>query len=352
MRRTPNTYTVAIPLLLMSAVLTLACGSSGSTTSKSDGALPSWVSQPSSAFSDRQYLMAVGSGDTFNEARSDAMLALAQIFRANVEGTQNLYTDVLEVSKTNEDFTSKETIRLINTIEIGSNEDLQNAEILTSDTGRDGMYYVLAGFNRSETAALYRGEIENNYDRIERNKREIEQSDDRFSKLRFLKENFLLARINKQLVGLLEIILPGSGESSKSQNTLIDTRNAFNRHQQTMPVTINGLESHSNIHSALSDAFLSEGFVLAKNNPVLLVEASYTAIETDIDRDDAEFVNWELQIKISRPETQQTYSDFTVSGREGALNIQNAYKRAATAAIEQINRKFRPYFNAEFLSNN
>ncbi len=314
--------------------------------------MPAWVSNPSSSFSDRQYLMAVGSGDTFNEARSDAMLSLSQIFRANVDGTQNLYTDVLEISKTNEDFTSKETIRLINTIEIGSNEDLQNAEILTSDTGKDGMYYVLAGFNRSETAALYRGEIENNYARINRNKHEIDQASDKFSKLRFLKENFLLARINKQLAGLLEIILPVSGESFKAQNSLIDERNAFNSHQQTMPVTINGLDNNTNIHSALSDAFLSEGFVLANNNPVLLVVANYTAIETDIDRVDAEFVSWELQIKISRPETQQTYSDFTVSGREGALNIQNAYKRAATAAIAQVNKKFRPYFNAEFLSNN
>lgn len=343
---------ISTPLLVIIAILALqACGGSKRTGS-SNNALPAWVSQPSSAFSDRQYLMAVGSGDTFNEARSDAMLALAQIFRANVEGTQNLYSDVLEVSKSNDDFTSKETIRLINNIAIGATEDLQNAEVLTSGTGKDGMYYVLAGFNRNQTAALYRNEINNNNERIERNKEEIERSNDKFSTLRFLKENLLLARINKQLAGLLEIIMPGSGESSKTQNTLIESRNAFNAHQQTMPVRIRGLQSVENIRSALSDAFLQEGFVLAEKNPVLLVDATYRAREIDINRDDAEFVSWELQIKITRPETQQTYTDFNVSGREGALNIQNAYKRAATAAIEQIEARFRPYFNAEFLSNN
>lgn len=92
---------------------------------------------------------------------------------------------MLEVSKSNDDFTSKETIRLINNIAIGATEDLQNAEVLTSETGKDGMYYVLAGFNRNQTAALYRNEISNNNERIDRNKEEIERSSDKFSTLRF-----------------------------------------------------------------------------------------------------------------------------------------------------------------------
>ena len=325
-----------------------SCGSS----SKTPKTLPDWVSDPSSSFSDRQYLMAVGSGDTYNEARSDAMLSLAQIFKASIDGTQNLYSDVLEVSKTNEDFTSKQTIRLINEIEIGTNEELQNAEVLTSDTGKDGVYYVLAGFNRSETADLYQSELSNNYERIDRNKLELEKTRDQFYKLRFLKENLLLVRINKRLSSMLEIIQPGSGTSALSQEVLIETRNAFNLHQQTMPVQINGLTEYENIHNALADAFLTEGFYLGTQNAVLLVDANYTAEETDINRNDADFVRWELHIQISRPDTDQTYTAFSVFGREGALNIQNAYQRASKAAVEQIEGKFRQYFSSEFLSNN
>lgn len=52
---------ISTSLLVIIAILALqACGGSKRTGSNNN-ALPAWVSQPSSAFSDRQYLMAVGS---------------------------------------------------------------------------------------------------------------------------------------------------------------------------------------------------------------------------------------------------------------------------------------------------
>ncbi len=324
--------------------------STRTTSSASDG-IPAWVNDPSSAFSERQYLMAVGSGDNLSDARADAMLNLAQIFKSRIEGTQNLFTEFSETTRNNTDFTSRETIRLMNNIRVGANEELMNTEVLKSEVGSDGAYYVLAGMNRTASERVYLQEIANNYQRIRSNKERAMQSNAPIQKLSLLKENVLLARINENLNQQLEILSPGSNDSETAIEAVASAQEQFEDAQQTSIINLTMATDNQVIKDAIAAVFQKEGFILGDIEPILTVNVTYEAAEANLNRDDAEFVIWDLSINITETNTGKEYNTFSSRGRDGALSLSDAFKRAEFTAGKEIETNFSRFLNNEVLSN-
>ena len=344
---------IQILLLFVVAASTANCKAQQKSTqpARTNSSIPSWAVDPSSAFSERQYLMTVGSGDNLADARADAMLNLAQIFRSKIEGTQNLYSEFAETTRNRTDFTSRETIRLMNNIRVGANEELLNTEVLKSEVGADGAYYVLAGMDRMASLRVYEQEISNNYQKIDNNKASSEEALSTIQKLSLLKENVLLARINENLNEQLAIISPGSNESDKAIDVLNNARLQFEEVQENSIVKLNISQENQVIRDALSAVFQKEGFILGEENAVLQIDVIYSAEEANLNRDDAEFVIWDISIKVKEVETGKDYNTFSTRGRDGALNLSDAYNRAEFSASKEIESSFSRFLNTEVLSN-
>jgi hypothetical protein len=320
-------------------------------SSSSKNGIPNWAVDPTTAFSERQYLMAIGSGDNLADARSDAMLNLAQIFRSQIEGTQNLYTEFAETTRNRTDFTSRETIRLMNNIRVGANEELMNTEILKSEVGTDGAYYVLAGMDRAASLRVYEQEIANNYQKIDNNRTNSENAVSAIQKLSLLKENVLLAKVNENLNQQLAIIAPGNGDSESAINMLDQVQMEYSNVQENSIVNLKSGLDYQVLNDALASVFQKEGFILGNSSPVLEVEVLFDAEPANLNRDDAEFVMWDLSIKIIDVETGKEYNTFSTRGRDGALSLNDAYKRAEFSASKEIESAFSRFFINEVLSN-
>lgn len=346
-----NYVNFVLILLFFGTYINCTTSKKGMRPSSSSDEMPNWVIDPAKEVSEIKYLMAVGSGDNLSDARADAMLNLAQIFRSKVEGTQNLYTEISESTRNNTDFTSKETIRLMNTVRVGASEELLNTEVLKSELGNDGSYYVLVGMNRAASEQIYKQEIANNYQKIEHNISSANDAVKIIQKLRYFKKNVLLAKINENLNQQLSIINPGSGKSEKAIDMVLKAKFQFSEIQDYSIIEIISATENEIVTNAVESVVQKEGFLVGKNNPILSIELTYNAEESKLYRDDADFVLWDISIRIKDVETN-TYSDtYTANGREGAIDLSSAFKRAELSASKEIKSSFSKFLNSEFLSN-
>lgn len=296
--------------------------------------------------------MAVGSGSTLADARSRAMQNLAQIFRSQISGSQDLYSKFEETSRNNEGFTSGETLRLINNIRIGADEELMNTEILQSYVANNGQYYVLAGMDRISSARVYKQEMANNSTKIEHHLANSKNQHSLVLKLGELKQAVLLAQINENLARQLAIIQPGATNSEAVVQKVMETENELKKVQQQALVVLHMDAEHPQIKDAVAKVFQEQGFSITNGNDgILEATIDYKAVEANLERDDADFVQWNLRISITEIANKRTYEIFTLEGREGALNTETAFKRAEFTAVKEIEKKFTRFLNSQLTPN-
>ena len=87
-----------------------------------------------------------------------------------------------------------------------------------------------------------------------------------------------------------------------------------------------------------------------KPNPILKIEVSYTAEEAHLNREDADFVTWDLSIQIHDLESGKAYHTFSQRGRDGALSMNDAYKKSEFSAIKEIKSNFSRFLINEVLT--
>lgn len=345
--------TVLRPNLLLMLIFVIGISCKTSEINSQTSGTPKWIDDPTSEFSESKYLMAVGSGSTMADARSRAMQNLAQIFRSQIDGTQDLYSDIQETTRNNAEFTSNESIRLINNIRIGANENLLNTEVLQSHVAKDGNYYVLAGMDRLESSRVYHTEMENNSVKIQNHVSNSEQQTSILRQLMELKQAVLLAKINENFSRQLEIILPGNTNADKNRRTLIEVENELIAVQEKAIVSISMPEEQAQIRESVAKVFQKQGFSIGDNTSALLdVSVNYEVMEAQLNREDAKFARWDLSISIKETGNGQTYKTFTTQGREGALSLPDAMKRAQFTASKEIDSKFSRFLTNELTAQN
>ena len=342
------------PNILLMLIFFIGISCKTSETNSQTSGLPAWVNNPSSDFSESKYLMAVGSGSTMADARSRAMQNLAQIFRSEIDGTQDLYSDVQETTRNNSEFTSSESVRLINNIRIGANEDLMNTEVLQSHLASDGNYYVLAGMNRAESSRVYHQEMEHNLVKIQNHLAQTKQHTSIVRQLMELKQAVLLSKVNENFSRQLEIIDPGNTRAEQNRQTLIDTENELKAVKEKAIVSISmNDDTYPTIKDAVTQVFEEQGFSTGSlNNALLKVRVNFTAMEAQLNRDDAKFARWDLSISITELANSQKYKTFTTEGRDGALSLNDAIRRAEFTASKEIGSKFSRFLNNELTAKN
>ncbi|MEX0609819.1 MAG: LPP20 family lipoprotein [Balneolaceae bacterium] len=331
-------------------LILMTCGSSKNSQTKT----PAWVENPRNVYSSNQYMLAVGSGSTLNEATSDAFASLSQIFQMEIDATQELYDEFIETSRNNTEFFTEGTSKLLNNIKIGTNQELMNTTILESQVVENGTYYALAGMDKRESSRIYSQEISNNDLKIAELEASADQEKNVLQKLKLLKKTRLLASVNENLTRQHNIILGGAADTGETSKTLSRIDEKFRVLQQSANVSITSKNATGTILSAVADVFQKAGFNISEKtgSEILEVVIDFDTQKAELNRDDAEFVKWELVINILDRQTNRSYKTFMTEGRDGALSYPDALKRADFTAKKNIENQFKTFINQELLALN
>ena len=336
--------------LSLAVLLILGCSSSKSTSSGSGGSIPGWATNPSSEYNDQIYLMAVGSGSTLNEARDDAFASLSQIFSMDIDANQQVDTEVIERS-VNSNFYSESTSRLLNNIRIGTSQELMNTSILTSEVDRYGTYHALAGMDRAETSRIYSQEISNNKIKIDEFEQNADNEDNVLQQLILLKKAKAIAAANEVLTRQLNIIRGGTGTGGEATETLTRIQEKFRSTQQKANVAITSDNATETVKSAVASVLQNAGFSIIEDsrNAILAIDINYQTQEANLNRNDAEFVKWELVIEVNDLQSNRSFKTYMTEGRDGAPSYADALKRADFTARSKIEKDFNTFLNNELL---
>ncbi|MEX0719399.1 MAG: LPP20 family lipoprotein [Balneolaceae bacterium] len=334
--------------------LGLIITSCGSSNNLQNNATPDWADNPGDFYSHDKYLLAVGSGSTLNEATSDAFASLSQIFQINIDAREELYDEFVETSKNNTDVFTEGTTKLLNNVIIGTNQELLNTSILESQVGGNGTYYALAGMDRMESGRIYSQEISNNSLKINDFESTSDKEENILQKLILLKKTRLLAGVNENLSRQYNIIMGGASDTDLSARTLSRIEEKFRTVQQSAVVKISSENATGTIISSVAEVFQNAGFSVSDNteSEVLEVVIEYGTQKAELNRDDAEFVKWELVINIHNKQANHSFKTFMAEGRDGALSYDDALKRADFTARKNITNQFKSFLNQELLASN
>ncbi|MGN8225113.1 LPP20 family lipoprotein [Gracilimonas sp. BCB1] len=347
MNKTLILLSVLTPLLLW------GCGSSKSASSGSNG-IPNWVNNPASEFNEQKYLMAVGSGSTLNEARGDAFASLSQIFQMDIDATEQVTSEFIDRNINNQLY-SESTSQLLNNIKIGTNQELMNTTILTSEVDNFGTYHALAGMDRAESSRIYSQEISNNSIKINELEQNAGNEGNLLQKLVLLKKAQAVAAANEILTRQLNIIRGGAGTGGEATETLVRLQEKFRTAQQKAIVRLVSDNATSSIKAGVASVFQNAGFTITEetnDDAILEVDVNYQTQEADLNRDDAEFVKWELVIEVNDLQTNRSFKTYMTEGRDGAPSYSDALKRADFTARSKIEKDFNTFLNNELLQIN
>lgn len=339
----------------MSLLLSFGCSSSSNLSgNNTSNTIPNWVEYPGNEFSEAKYLMAVGSGNTFEEARRNAFSSLSAIFRSEIKSTSEVISEFTQTSTANNELYSSGTTQLLNNVKIGTNQELMNTEILKSEVGGNGTYYALAGMDRMESSSIYTQEIDNNQDKVEKLLSRTEESSDVLSDLSTLKQALVLAKVNENLAQQLNIINSGMADTKSAAMTVASIQEKFDDTKKLALVDLSSNHSNQTVNSAITETFQNEGFSFTddENNSIIKLNVDYRSQKAELNRDDAEFVNWELIIEMIDLKSNRSFKTFSANGRDGALSFDDAKKRAAFSAKKAIETDFRKFLQQQLLAQN
>lgn len=314
--------------------------------------IPAWADNPRNHYNEQQYLMAVGSGNTLDEATSDAFAGLSRIFQMDIDATEELNDEFIETTRNNSEFISEGTSQLLNTVKIGTRQELMNTTILESEVGSDGTYYALAGMDRMDSGRIYNQEISNNVFKIEELEANSDKETNVLQKLILLKKARVLAGVNENLSKQYNIIRGGVSDTDMAARTFSRIDEKFRTLRQTAVVSIVAENVSNSITSAVAEVFQKAGFSVS-NEPgseLLEAEINFNTQRAELNRNDAEFVNWELIINIKDKQTNHSFNTFMDQGRDGALSYRDALSRADFTAGKNIKTKFQTFLNQELLA--
>ena len=341
-----------IVLCAISALLAWGCGSPKNASSGNNG-IPNWVNNPGSEFNEQKYLMAVGSGSTLNEARGDAFASLSQIFQMDIDATEQVTSEFIDRNINNQLY-SESTSQLLNNIKIGTNQELMNTTILTSEVDKFGTYHALAGMDRAESSRIYSQEISNNNIKINEFEQNAANEGNILQKLVLLKKAQAIAAANEILTRQLNIIRGGAGTGGEATEMLVRLQEKFRTAQQKAIVRLASENATSTVRAAVASVLQNAGFTLSESmgNAILAVNVNYLTQKADLNRDDAEFVKWELIIEVNDLQTNRSFKTYMTEGRDGAPSYADALKRADFTARSKIEKDFNTFLNNELLQIN
>lgn len=286
------------------------------------GGAPDWVANPKAAYPENQYLVAVGEGDTRRAAENAADANLSRIFESNIESDERMVDQTRETNKAFErttDFTAD--------INILSSQTLFNIQHAEAWHDRNGRVHAVAYLDRRETAAIYRGRIDDLAACVHFLLAQAGQAADPLKKYAALRAAARTAAENDLLLRQLKIIHPPSVASATPgySNNTIRKALADTAQQIRVQIQING-DDERRMAAVLEELITRYGFVVG--TPALLDITGRIAVSDTGQRTAGlVFVRYELSAQI-KDATGTVLAAINNKGREGHVSLEEARVRS------------------------
>lgn len=180
---------------------------------------PDWVRNPKSIYPETRYLVAVGEGDTRQDAENAAAANLARIFESHIESDERLVDTVNETDRR-----ITRTTDLTTDINILSSQTLINIQHAEAWKDDDGRYHAVAYLNRRDTAVIYRDKVDELTTRIESLLDHAAQTDNALERYALLRTALSIGLENDRLLRQLKVIHPSTAAASNPPYSLSELR--------------------------------------------------------------------------------------------------------------------------------
>lgn len=295
------------------------------------GGTPAWVENPKSVYPESKYLVAVGDGDTRRAAENAADANLARIFESHIESDERLVDQTRETGKAFErttDFTAD-----INILSSQTLYNIQHAEAWLDKTGR---IHAVAYLDRRETAAIYRGKIDEQTSRVRSLLANAGPTDNPLKRYATLRAANRHAAEAQYLLSQLKVIHPRSvpGVTPEYKQSDITKAVAETAKQIRVQIDVDG-DDQRRMTSCLEELITRYGFV-AGTPEVLKIDGRVAVNDTGQRTADLVFVRYELAVQVKDTEGNVLIS-INEKGREGHVSLTEARVRALRTLENAIN---------------
>ncbi|GHT85687.1 hypothetical protein FACS1894137_10290 [Spirochaetia bacterium] len=300
---------------------------------------PLWVTNAEAAFPAGQWLCVVESARDRNTAQSNAINALARVFRTDVEAMSSAYQSFAQVvteSGNKKIATFTENQNFAQDVKTASN--VSGLIGVQSDywTARDGTVYANARMNRQECAARYSAMIGENERVIRLLKEEAARSPASFDAFESLSFAVNVAMVTDNFQSLLVVLDPQATSLRPEYGNADTVRTLAQNAARAIVITVK-VEGDVNgrIAKAFAAFFTKKGFRTntAGANSYLLSAA--LELE-DVDSSNRnKFVRYLLTASVENKSGKEVFS-YSGNDREGHASASEARQRALRAAEASI----------------
>ncbi len=310
---------------------------------------PEWVDNPYAFYSENQYLVGVGTGDTRNAAEKNAIGQIAKIFKTNIQVDETLIESVFESFKKNKGTIQSESA-IKNQTRLQSNIELKNIKIeQVYFSEKEGLYYVLAILDRAETAALLEQDFNEN-DQLLKKYYEVSQTaTNKLHRLSNITKAQALLQVNHLINEQYKVLTGGQAlTSAVDENELLNTAKKI---KEQIIVQIKGSgQSSDEIAAYLRELFSRFGFSIGEQNPDLVVNFKLEMNETNLNRPGVVAYNWHLKIDVFDQNNNVTLNTINLNKRTAAISEDEARARVMRTIKSELDksfyRKLMNYFNS------
>jgi len=326
-------------LTIITCFVLLGCTSHTTTTESKKRA--AWIDNPYKLYPKEMYIVGIGSGATREAAKNNAIGNVSTVFQSKVDVERRLIEKYKEIGDEKETELTQ-SIKMLTSTDVRSTQELKNIKIAESYYDKkEGIYYVLAYLDRSETSLIYRAEIEENNDAILKYYNKFKESRDKFTKYSYINKACEIIAINEALIKQLNVIKGGAAEFIQE----ISSAELINERQNLLKTIIVNIEVNEESEPKLKD-YLQEmvakfGFQIGNENPCLTIKGTFNIEDIDLKRGDKmKFVRWKLTIDLIDNINGVQMSTFSEQGREGHVTYSEARERAMRVVREKILTNF------------
>lgn len=300
---------------------------------------PDWVRGKSAEYPDELYVVGVGSGDTRQDAESQARAHIAEVFRVNIKASISVSkTETLKNRQGGVAGETKEVTR--SRIDMGLKKTLEGTEIAQVwQNPKDATFYALAVLDREKASLKMSERLRELDDESQRLKQKSDTTVGKINKLRLmlLRKSLMSDRI--ELDSDLRVVSPAGKGLAAPYSLERENSEIVSFLQSDFVIGVVGDGPGSDVISqTVTDIFTAKGFAVkhtGENTADLLMKVSVNLHPSAEPVDEWYYCRWHLELNASNPQDGSVIFSASENGKSGQLSQDESRKRA----VYDMNRK-------------
>lgn len=340
-------------LVLFTAVLIVLPACKTQSVAQKKKKKPEWVDNLNSVYNDDYYIANVGIADTRDAAKQRAAAGISERFQTKISVDQTYRQRYDAYIDATGNMTETGVENLDKKIRTVSEQVLVNVAYSDFYTDETGKIFVAAYLDRQKTSTIYT-------DRIMSNDRSIDQfmsgskaASDAVERYAYANAAYIVSLNNQMLREQLQVIKQGAAPLTMNTHGEITEARAKAAADVKYLINIEG-DVDNKVITKLKEVLTGEGFTIidSESEAVLTLDTKVGFEKLDLDRKDAIFIGWSVQMSM-KDNANTTIFSLAKEGRDGGKNITGAERMSMRTIYKYIdvdfNRELSSYFDGMVL---